>query len=115
MNQPGNIVGRVDVMSVDTHDDIASGRRNAHVQGRGRDAIRIVQQANEGVAAGELFHDRSGTVVAHAVDDKHFQLILRIIVFGDRLQTLEDPRRFVAAGNDHGNRPRRVRRHALAF
>src|SRR5207244_7028596 len=80
INQVGNVVRGVRGVRIHTHDDAASGPRDAHVQGGRGGAFRVVEQVNYRITAGVVCNHAAGAVVAHAVDDQHLEPITRVLV-----------------------------------
>jgi len=111
MDEIGHVVGRVVGVGVHAQDDRAPRPGNADVQSARRDALRVVDQANNRMASGVLGDDSTGTVIAHPVDDQYFEQRSRIIVGQHRVQHARDVRDFIAA-RDH-NRDERVRHEAV--
>ena len=103
-----DVIGRILDVGVHPHHDRAVGCGNAPIQGCRRDLLRIVDQANKGTLPRSLLDEIPRSVVAHAVDDEHFQAFLWKVVGGNRLQATFDPLRLVATRDDDGY-PRQFR------
>jgi hypothetical protein len=100
-----DVFGRIDIVAVHPHDDVARRGANSDVERRRHDALGIVEQADPRILRRIAADHLAGAVIAHAVDDEDLELLRRVCRREDRIQTGRDARRFVAARQNH--------RHAL--
>src|SRR2546430_16832834 len=73
----------------------------SEVQGVWRNALGVVEQLDDGMAAGVGRDHSAGAVVAHTVDDQHLESVTWVFVRQDRVQQGMDVLDFVTARHDN--------------
>jgi len=102
-----DVIGSNDAMSVHADDDLAFGLAQGDVHAGGDDPAGIIQDRDRRPGTGGRGDQRSdlcaGVVGGHAVNNKDFHAIRRVILGKDGLKSLLDVGGFVTDGEDEGD------------
>lgn len=84
------VVGFIESMGIDAHDDIALGLTDAFVHGVGHNLVRIVENPQVRALRQIRSNDFPSAVGAHAVHEEDFQIVFGIVLGHDGLNATGD-------------------------
>ena len=96
------VVGFIEGVGVDAHDNVALGLADAFVHGVGHNLVRIVEHAQVWASRQVGSNDFPCAVGAHAVHKKDFQIVFGIVLSHDGLNATGDVFLLVVDGADDG-------------
>jgi len=87
-------------VAVNSQDQFALGRRDSGIHRAWNDPLRVVEKTHRWVTLGVGYDLLTRAIVAHAVDDKHFKLVRRVVVGQNTVKASLNETSFIAHRHD---------------